>query len=367
MKEIKKWIPYYVFMMIIIVVWGVAILFVNKNPSLKIGFATGDKIVMELDKKNSSATDITKTKSMVLVKTEEQTVLKITFLEEEDWQNYLTNTRIEGDSPNIKTYENITYEFVEEDSEEVIVAWINGSRTGMLIRREFISVGKMEELLRTLSFKVIETTQKENYCPSIKEKDEVYEETIDLTEDKKPIKNADWESLEIMLDGVLYTFPYDYKQLQENGWKMVNEADSKIELPVGETSQDVQLVNEKYENGYDNFSITCNFKNNKNQNQLIEECDIYHVSLDAASGMKMLEKYPEVLIANEIGYRSTITAVKNAFGEPQDIYENEYCSILTYSSNGKYVQFVIYDEYGLVSIDIRDKSIATMEEGVEVE
>ena len=165
MKEIKKWIPYYVFMMIIIVVWGVVILFVNKNPSLKIGFATGDKIVMELDKKNSSATDITKTKSMVLVKTEEQTVLKITFLEEEDWQNYLTNTRIEGDSPNIKTYENITYEFVEEDSEEVIVAWINGSRTGMLIRREFISVGKMEELLRTLSFKVIETTQKENYCP----------------------------------------------------------------------------------------------------------------------------------------------------------------------------------------------------------
>lgn len=170
----------------------------------------------------------------------------------------------------------------------------------------------------------------------------------------------EWTDMDIMIDGVVYKFPYDYDALQENGWSFdvaeYGYEDGYILNKGDQTYSTFELYNEKYGYDYDSFSIYCGFQNFGKKPVDITECDLWSIELDIMDGFDPLAKHPSVVIANGITFGSTEEDVLNAFGECDDIYSSKEFGYKTYEYNYGYDKFLtitIFDEYGVTAIEFQ--------------
>jgi hypothetical protein len=168
-----------------------------------------------------------------------------------------------------------------------------------------------------------------------------------------------WTDLDIMIDGVVYKFPYDYDKLQKNGWSFdlaeYDYEDGYILNKGDQTYSTIEMYNKKYGYGYDSFAIWCGFQNFSDNAQDITKCDLWSIELDMAMGFEPLNKYPDVKIAKGITFGSTEQEVIAAFGECDDIYISNEFGYKTYEYQNNYTQYMtltISDKYGVTSIDL---------------
>lgn len=179
------------------------------------------------------------------------------------------------------------------------------------------------------------------------------------TADEKISDN--WEDMDIMLDGKLYKYPYDFAQLKADGWNIDLSKYGKENgyiINAGEkTYSTLDLTNDKYGKDYNSFTIGCGFKNYDSKSKDLTECDLWSISLACDYGKKLKEKYPEVKIAKGIHFGSTEQDIKTAFGEPSDTYEAtdlNYKTLTFEGSNGLKARFKVSDEFGLVQIEYQN-------------
>lgn len=333
--------------MVALLIWGAYLFFAQTKNTLKLELATGDKIEIDIDTTKNANIKLKSTDKTLQVKNGAITMLKMSFVKEDDWLNYISNHSNDILSTQSGNKNGIRYEFIQEDDQTVMVAWIVGSDSGMLVYGSNVSKSKMTEIFHSLTFVVKKTAQTDSeYCPSITD--------IEMTVEENQNIFDKWTNFKITIDKLTYELPCTYETFKEGGWVIEgSDATETQKIEGGTTLDEVKLVNEAYGTEYDDFAIVCQLRNDEKKDQNVEDCMIYKISLDAATGMKLKETYPEINIMNTVGFKSTETAIKNMFGEPTDIYENDYCSILTYESGkNKTVQFIVYEEYGLVGIDI---------------
>jgi hypothetical protein len=195
------------------------------------------------------------------------------------------------------------------------------------------------------------------------EKDEASE---DKEEDKRPVSSNkeisdNWKDLEIIVDGVLYKFPYDYDLLKTNGWELdlveMGYEDGYILNKGDQLSGTVELYNKKYgaSDNFDSFSIWAGFENFGTKAADITECDLWSLEFDICSGWEKYEKYPEVTIAKGITWGATKAEIEAAFGECDDLYESEEYGYVTmeYTYDWQYyMTLTVFEDKGLTCIEL---------------
>jgi hypothetical protein len=305
------------------------------------------------------------------------------------------------------------------ESASYIVAWIVGSNTGLIVKGTD-SNAETKEVFESLTFSIESTDQDDEYYflesvvmknvedtekqPAIGEEEQEDDETEPVTEpiedeeddetepekeddetdpsttepeeteskgepngDTQPADvseiSDDWRDLDIMIDGVLYHFPYDYDKLVENGWT-IDMTDYGYEdgyiLNKGEkTTGTLELHHEKYGKEYSSFSIDCGFQNFEGKAVDITECDLWSIKLDCIKYSSPHEEYSEVKIAKGIGFGSTKEDVIAAFGEceEENIYESTELGYVTYeyvNDYNQHMRFTIYEEFGVTCIELKN-------------
>ena len=341
--------------MICVLAWAAFMYFGEKKDVLKIDLETGDKIAVTFSQDYTEKYELKMTSSALFVEKEKQELAKIVFVKEQDWSNHvknsLNNLIFSGELTNNYNLQStakgsVRYTMLKKNDENTIAAWLVGSNTGCIIYGNELTETELNKLFKAIVFQIDKTEQSDNrFYPNINVDDK-------NNQNENVVKEYDFS---ITIDDKKYIFPYSYNELKENGW-VLQDMNEEVTLKPDETSQMLNLVNEKYGIEYDSFAIVCQFKNLSNATKSIFDCEICYVSLDAASGMKLNSTFPTVILNDGIGFKSTESAVREKYGKPVDEFSNDYCSVLTYQNDeDQFLQFVIYDDYGVVGIELQDE------------
>ncbi len=153
---------------------------------------------------------------------------------------------------------------------------------------------------------------------------------------------ADPSTPELTIDGESYTLPFEYSlikndftfDLSEYGYK-----DGYIMQPKESVSTTVRLKNNSYD---EDFVFLAGFKNSRDEEADIKDCDIDSVSVKIFDCKTT--NYPDMKIAGGIGWGSSTDSVLAVFGKP--VSEPEYneetgCYKYKYNFNNSVV-YVLY-------------------------
>ena len=164
----------------------------------------------------------------------------------------------------------------------------------------------------------------------------------------------DWTDMEFVLDGVNYTLPVSYHELEANGWS-INLADYGYENGYIMNSGDktygtIDLVNPKFNQ---KMRCTVGFVNLDSAPQDITDCSIWIFNLATSYAFSLLDNVPSMEIAKGIGMGSTKEEVIAAFGETDDVYDasDKGYYVLKYDMGYmKHLSITVYDEFGVTDI-----------------
>lgn len=305
----------------------------------------------------------------------------------------------------------IAYTYYTYDSGEKVnceyIGWIKGSNTGVVFESTVMEPESCMELVKTLSFSVDSTNQANEeyvYVPNIKEeqdengqadsdeldstkgqdkKDENQGKNKDKPDKPKDTENpedkkeedadgrdevssqasVDWTSLRIKIDGEDYTFPYSYKQLQENGWKLYGDIsdyisgdDEKFVLGEGEyTYSTTRLMNEKYGDALGSAEIYVGFKNYGKEDKDILDCSLWAMEVSAVYGTSPVNPAPEVELPGGIKFGASYEDIVSVYGKPDAEEDNGYYHQMDYQRDySQHMTLYVYnDGLGLLGAELR--------------
>lgn len=169
--------------------------------------------------------------------------------------------------------------------------------------------------------------------------------------------SSSWEDMDIKIDGIVYHFPYDYEQFNENGWHVNLEKcgyENDYVLNKGDKVPPIiDMYNDKYGDDYDDFSMRVGFKNYSDEAANILECNLWKVELNSMYGHEAIKNCPEIEITKGIKWGATKEEIIGAFGKWDDIYENnegKYIKVDYIDSYELYMTLTIHEEHGLTAI-----------------
>lgn len=151
------------------------------------------------------------------------------------------------------------------------------------------------------------------------------EESATEEESKVLTMSDDLDDYTFTLDGVVYQLPFAYTELEDNGWSCSVSTSEKIS---GESHQSVTMRKDDTQF----IAYIVNFSGNAKK---IKKCKVGGIQVDAGSDM------PEFSIAEGITVGASEEEVREAFGDPQEVYEasnNGYVT-LTYGEGNIYTEF----------------------------
>ncbi|SEQ55125.1 hypothetical protein SAMN02910369_02000 [Lachnospiraceae bacterium NE2001] len=163
-------------------------------------------------------------------------------------------------------------------------------------------------------------------------------------------------SKELIFDGKTYTIPFDYSKIAK---KYTFElADYGYEEGYQLSSGDmitgtIALANKDMD---ENVSIWVGFINEAEKAADLKDTKVNSFRMDVR--WADTEKYPELILPNEITWGSTAEDILAAYGEPQEtpVYSDEYGYTVyryTNASRDYNVELIVYDELGLTEISLR--------------
>lgn len=150
--------------------------------------------------------------------------------------------------------------------------------------------------------------------------------------------------LEFALDGAKLSVPLDIEELEDLGWRLVDNPDSVSDEQM--IIQGIRVVNNEYK-GCEAFIRTSNTGSNQ----------IANIMITNISNGVLAKEYPDLTISKGIKFGSSLEDVEEAFGIANDELEISGVHTLTYSNEKATVIIGIHDEYGLTSIGLMDKSL----------
>ena len=181
------------------------------------------------------------------------------------------------------------------------------------------------------------------------------EVTQEITEDIQPentraetvdsdLLSDDLYSYQIIINGELYQIPLEFSDLTAKGWKY--DGDESVELDANTYFGVQRFINGDYDIEADIFNPT-------NNSQAYSECKITGISIDKYynSGNDM----SFVLAKGIQSGVSTLEDVKEAYGEPTQVYGDDEIETASYEEEygNRYVSFTFYDGI-LGKIDIKN-------------
>ena len=168
----------------------------------------------------------------------------------------------------------------------------------------------------------------------------------------------EWTDMDFVLDGVKYSLPVSYHELEANGWTFdlaaYGYADGYIMNAGDKTYGTIELENSKFN---EKLGCTVGFINLDSSPKDITDCEIWCFHLETDHGFKLLDNVPSMTIAKGISMGSTREEVIAAFGETDDVYEATdygYCTLSYKVDYTYYLAITVYDEYGVTSIKLEN-------------
>ncbi len=195
------------------------------------------------------------------------------------------------------------------------------------------------EVEPTESKPVAETTAVPTVAPSTAETTE-YTDAYTLDD----VMNADWDDFIFSFDGEIISFPYPYKELEEE-WALPEEYDSvyylnpKSEVMVGLRNRD-----------FDYLEIYVYLRNDYDA-----PIEIKDATIRSFSYLRVFDeegKYKEFVLPGGIQYGSTLQEVYDIYGEPDEYYEYDGMKYLEYIDDNKNILYIYCkDSVGLYSFE----------------
>lgn len=172
------------------------------------------------------------------------------------------------------------------------------------------------------------------------------------TADDYAFSSNDWKTLEFALDGVVYTFPLTWSDIEAAGFLI----DEDYRHEVLESNYYTLSVNAETEAGE---RISVRFKNFTEGDRELQDCDVYGIGFEVS---EWRDVNPQVMICNGVTFGMTAEEVKALMGEPDYFYESEgddYTSIrmeyyVTGRSYENEIEFYFWNGV-LTEIDILNK------------
>lgn len=172
------------------------------------------------------------------------------------------------------------------------------------------------------------------------------------TADDYAFSSNDWRTLEFALDGVVYTFPLTWSDIEAAGFLI----DEDYRHEVLESNYYTLSVNAETEAGE---RISVRFKNFTEGDRELQDCDVYGIGFEVS---QWRDVNPQVMICNGVTFGMTAEEVKALMGEPDYYYESEgddYTSIrMEYYATGRSYENEIEFNFwngALTEIDILNK------------
>lgn len=172
------------------------------------------------------------------------------------------------------------------------------------------------------------------------------------TADDYAFSSNDWKTLEFALDGVVYTFPLTWSDIEAAGFLI----DEDYRHEVLESNYYTLSVNAENEAGE---RISVRFKNFTEGDRELQDCDVYGIGFEVS---QWRDVNPQVMICNGVTFGMTAEEVKALMGEPDYFYESEgddYTSIRMeyYATGHSYENEIEFNFWNgaLTEIDILNK------------
>ncbi|MDE5817736.1 MAG: MSCRAMM family adhesin SdrC [Lachnospiraceae bacterium] len=172
------------------------------------------------------------------------------------------------------------------------------------------------------------------------------------TADDYAFSSNDWKTLEFALDGVVYTFPLTWSDIEAAGFLI----DEDYRHEVLESNYYTLGVNAETEAGE---RISVRFKNFTEGDRELQDCDVYGIGFDLS---EWRDVNPDVMLCNGVTFGMTAEEVKALMGEPDYYYESEgddYTSIRMeyYATGHSYENEIEFNFWNgaLTEIDILNK------------
>ncbi len=153
----------------------------------------------------------------------------------------------------------------------------------------------------------------------VNDNDNNYVDNNTTKEDDKDYFSTDWKELSFILDGVLYTYPWSFDQLEKQGWVLDGNPNMSIEPQQSNPIWYGEMTNSKYQNYtyVDSDFLRIRVKNNSDEDQALRDCDIvfmnFHILSDWENN-KMMNNPFELELANGITWGSTDVDALLAYG-----------------------------------------------------
>ncbi len=133
------------------------------------------------------------------------------------------------------------------------------------------------------------------------------------TVDDDAFSSNDWKTLEFALDGVVYTFPLTWSDIEAAGFLI----DEDYRHEVLESNYYTLSVNAENEAGE---RISVRFKNFTEGDRELQDCDVYGMGFELS---QWRDVNPDVMLCNGVTFGMTAEEVKALMGEPDYFYESE--------------------------------------------
>lgn len=164
--------------------------------------------------------------------------------------------------------------------------------------------------------------------------------------------STDWKTLEFALDGVIYTFPMTWADVEAAGYQLEDEYRHEV---LGSYEYTTSFTAES-ESG-ERFNVR--FKNFEEGERELQDCYVYGFGFEQS---QWRDVNPEVTLCNGVTFGMTVEEVKAIMGEPDYYYESDDPDYdrkamnyyVTGSSLGSELEFSFHDGI-LDEITIRNK------------
>lgn len=355
----------------------------TKTSSVSLDVDTGDSVRISIPENEEYEISFDKEKSIINISGggEGDVLVQGIFVPQNSYSLYYetayTDSRCSISEEGRDNGISYTYYIYEENGESrcEYIGWIIGSNTGVVFESTVLDEESCISLMKKLSFSVQSTSQKNGeYCfvPDINRQDETPHKDEspneedgqgNTGEDHAQEGKADWTSLAVKIDGVEYQFPYSYKKLQENGWKLYGDISDYISggedqfiLSEGEyTYSTTRLVNPAYGEELGSAEIYAGFKNYGKEDKDILDCDLWAMEISAVYGTSPTKKAPEVILPGGVSFGVSYDDIIRVYGKPDAEEETEYYKRMDYENGySQHMTLYVYGNgLGLLGVEMQ--------------
>lgn len=176
---------------------------------------------------------------------------------------------------------------------------------------------------------------------------------------EKPVENNSWINMQFSLEGVVFNYPWPFRQFEELGWVCSNDPTMTIKAGEGLYTY---MYHPKLEGYVETIFMTIEVVNLSDEDKMLRETFVHYIIFEItannATGEIVDEPY-KLILANGITWGSTEEDIIEAYGEPASLmdgpYGSNYTKIVYEQFDGNYLckmELWVKKDIGLYEVKI---------------